>query len=74
MPAPTSFETEWPMLDWYLVPHLAPKTRRVCSNPLCAKPLSQLNKQDSCYACYNQALLRRSELPSHRPSAARFVR
>jgi hypothetical protein len=62
------------MLDPFFVPHLVPKTRRICSNALCAKPLSQLNKQDYCYSCYNRATLRRAEMPSHRPSAVRFVR
>jgi len=62
------------ILDPFLIPHLTPKLRRVCANSLCAKPLSLLNKQELCYTCYNQALFRRSELTSHRPSASKFLR
>src|SRR5579875_2459537 len=62
------------ILDPFLIPHLTPKLRRICANSLCAKPLSLLNKQELCYTCYNQALFRRSELTSHRPSASKFLR
>lgn len=62
------------MLDPFLVPHLTVKTPRLCANTLCAKPLSKLNKQEFCFACYNRATMLRSEHPSNRLSATRFVR
>ena len=62
------------ILNPFLIPDLTQKVRRVCSNPLCARALSLLNKQDLCYTCYNQALFRRSELATYRPSAAKFLR
>jgi hypothetical protein len=62
------------MQDPFVIPHLVPKTRRICANPVCAKLLSKLNKQEFCFTCYNRATMTRSELPSYRPSATRFVR
>ena len=52
------------MLDPFFVERTVTRTRRVCSNPLCAKLLSSMNKQELCYACYNLAMMRRSELSS----------
>jgi hypothetical protein len=41
---------------YFNIPHDRGKTRRVCENPLCGKVLSDLNKQDFCFCCYDHLL------------------
>ncbi len=62
------------MLDPFLVPKQSPKIRRECCNPLCRKLLSNLNKQDLCFCCFNEARFQQSALAGYRPAPARFRR
>lgn len=45
---------EFALQDVFAVPGLTRKSPRVCSNPLCGKVLSALNKQDLCFTCHNK--------------------